>query len=61
MCELALSPIAFSYTDLSIENFNDLQRSTRNFTAPDSIPKLLVKQTFIGIIALKDPLRQGVR
>jgi Ca2+-transporting ATPase len=61
MCELALRPIAFSYTDLSIQSFSDLQNKTKNFTTSDSKDKLLLNQTFIGIIALKDPLRDHVR
>lgn len=61
MTTLAMRPIAFSYVDMSIHEFNQLKQSTSSFTSKDSIEKIFNGQVFIGIVALKDPLREGVK
>ena len=60
MCSEAMRPIAFSFTDMTVNAFNELKEATQNFSSDNSIDQLLLNQTFIGLIALKDPLRTGV-
>lgn len=61
MTTLAMRPIAFSYVDVSIHEFNELKKSTQSFTSKDSIANIFHGQIFLGIVALRDPLREGVK
>jgi magnesium-transporting ATPase (P-type) len=56
-----LRVIALSYYDMDLETFNSLKQETNNFANPSDFDQLLGFHTFIGLIALKDPLRDGVK
>lgn len=56
-----LRVIALSYFDVDLETFNSIKQETNNFANPSDFDKLLNYHIFIGLIALKDPLRDGVR
>ena len=48
--------IAFSFKDYSAEDFKKL----RDFNSPQTIEELRKDHTFLGIVALQDPLREHV-
>lgn len=56
-----LRVIAFSYFDIDIDTFNGYKQETEDFKDPSDFSKLLHGHTFIGLIALKDVLRNGVK
>lgn len=61
MCKNAMRAIALSYSDMSMDDFRSIQAATQDFTVEDSAEQLVNNQTFLGIVALKDPLRPKVK
>lgn len=61
--QLGLRCLAFSYADFSLEDFEQIQKETANFATQASFGRLLTDahHTFLALVAMKDPLRAGVR
>lgn len=61
--QLGLRCLAFSYADYSLEDFEAIQKETGNFSSDSSFTRLQTgaHQTFLIMVAMKDPLRDGVK
>lgn len=62
MAQNALRAIAFSYCDMSINEFNQrLQATGQEIDNDQEIASIVGDQTFLALVALKDPLRLNIK
>jgi P-type Ca2+ transporter type 2C len=61
--QLGLRCLAFSFADYSLEDFEQIQKETGNFANDRDFNRLLrgAHFCFIAMVAMKDPLRSGVK
>ena len=56
-----LRVIALSYVDFDLDTFNSFKQETNDFKNPSDFERIMYGHTLIGLIALKDVLRHGVK
>lgn len=61
MCSKSLRVMAFAVNDIDADRFEEIVQETNGFTSDDALDKLELGQTFLSLIALKDPARANMR
>jgi magnesium-transporting ATPase (P-type) len=56
-----LRVIALSYVDFDLDTFNSFKQETNDFKNPSDFERIMNGHTLIGLVALKDVLRHGVK
>ena len=60
MCSKALRVLAFAVNEMDAQDFHQIRQETGEFTSDDALDKLELNQTFLSLIALKDPTRENM-
>lgn len=62
MAKDSLRAIAFSYCDMSVHDFQQrLHRTGQEIDSDSEIASIVGDQTFLALVALKDPLRMNIK
>lgn len=61
MAKLGHRVMAFAVNDFDSAVFEQLRQDTNNFTSEDTLAKLELGKTFLGLVGLKDPQRDQIR